>query len=204
MSIPTTIQQFFHKDIVLEDDRVLLRPLEESDIIHLAPYALHEPDIWQYSLVRPADEESMKAYVHNAVAARKEGREYAFIVFDKPSGSYVGSTRFYDIQPLHKSLQLGYTWYAKAQQGTGLNKHCKYLLLSFAFEQLGIERVELRADTRNARSIAAMQRIGCTIEGTLRSHCLTADGSRRDSIVLSILKEEWLKDKKEQLQQQLR
>ncbi|MNS32068.1 putative ribosomal N-acetyltransferase YdaF [compost metagenome] len=190
-------------DVVLEDERVRLRPLEESDIQYFIPYVLNEPDIWQYSLVRPSDEESMTAYVHNAVTARTEGREYPFIVFDKQTGTYVGSTRFYDIQPQHRSLQLGYTWYAKAQQGTGLNKHCKYLLLSFAFEQWGIERVELRADTRNARSIAAMQRIGCTIEGTLRSHCLTADGSRRDSIVLSILKEEWLNGKKEQLQQQL-
>lgn len=192
------------KEFVLEDERVLLRPLQESDYDYLVPYALYEPEIWQYSLVSPTSDVLMKQYIDAALQGRAAGREYPFIVFDKPSGTYVGSTRFYDIQPAHKSLQLGYTWYAKAQQGTGLNKHCKFLLLSFAFEQLGMERVEFRANSHNARSLAAMKRIGCTIEGVLRSHCVTSDGSRRDSVVLSILKEEWLHEKKEQLLQQLR
>ena len=81
--------------------------------------------------------------------------------------------------------------YGKRFQGTGLNKHCKYLLLEFAFEQLNMERVEFRADNQNLRSIAAMKSIGCTQEGVLRSNTYKSDGTRRDSIVLSILKEEW-------------
>ena len=112
-------------------------------------------------------------------------------MLDKQTGAYAGSTRFYDIQSAFGTAQLGYTWYGKAFQGTGLNKHCKFLLLRFAFETCGLERVEFCADANNARSIAAMKRIGCTVEGMLRSHMPDADGGRRSSIVLSILRDEW-------------
>ena len=125
------------------------------------------------------------------MAAKASGIEYPFIVFDKRTNEYAGSTRFYDIQPANKVLQIGYTWYGKKFQGTGLNKNCKLLLLSFAFEELGMERVEFRADNRNEKSIAAMKGIGCVAEGVLRSHAVTPAGARRDSIVLSILKNEW-------------
>ena len=135
--------------------------------------------------------ESLDNYIQLALEERKMGKSYPFVVFDKQSGTYAGATRFYDIQPAFKTLQLGYTWYGKAFQGTGINKHCKYLLLTFAFETLGIERVEFRADNQNYRSIAAMKSIGCTVEGVLRSHLPNQTGGRRNSIVLSILKEEW-------------
>jgi RimJ/RimL family protein N-acetyltransferase len=175
----------------LEDDRVLLRPLVETDFEYLLPFALNEPDTWNYSLTSAAGEDGMRAYVKAAVNGRATGKEYPFIIFDKASGEYAGSTRFYDIQPAYQTLQLGYTWYGEKFRGTGLNKHCKFLLLQFAFDQLGIERVEFRADGRNERSIAAMKSIGCTVEGVLRSHTPLTDGTRRDSIVLSILKSEW-------------
>ncbi|HVZ97023.1 MAG TPA: GNAT family protein [Chitinophagaceae bacterium] len=176
---------------VLEDDCVLLRPLTPEDANILLVYARNEPDIWRYSAVPVAGEENFRRYLATALEARQSGREYPFIVFDKRSGQYAGSTRFYDIQPANQSLQLGYTWYGKAFQRTGLNRHCKYLLLNFAFEQLGMLRVEFRADTRNERSIQAMKAIGCTVEGILRSTMPNAAGGRRDSIILSILKDEW-------------
>ena len=110
---------------------------------------------------------------------------------------------FYDIQAAFKTLQLGYTWYGKDFQGTGLNKHCKFLLLSFAFEQAGMERVEFRADNNNERSIAAMKSIGCKVDGILRGNMPTRDGGRRDSIVLSILKDEWFSNVKEKLKEKL-
>ena len=119
-------------------------------------------------------------------------------MYDKKYGSFAGSTRFYDVQVNNLTTQLGYTWYGSNFQGTGLNKNCKLLLLTFAFETIGFERVEFRADNNNARSIAAMKSIGCTVEGVLRSNCSAPDG-RRDSIVLSILKDEWHKSVKERL-----
>jgi len=102
-----------------------------------------------------------------------------------------------------QTIQLGYTWYGKQFQGTGLNKHCKFLLLQFAFEKMGMERVEFRADNNNKKSIAAMKSIGCQIEGVLRSHLPTLDGTRRDSIVLSILKDEWMNGGKTALKEKL-
>jgi RimJ/RimL family protein N-acetyltransferase len=103
-----------------------------------------------------------------------------------------------------KSTQLGYTWYSKKVWGTGLNQHCKFLLLQFAFDQIGFERVEFRADNNNKRSIAAMQKIGCTIEGVLRNHLPMPNGTRRDSIVLSILQQEWINKLKQNLGAQLK
>jgi N-acetyltransferase len=192
------------KNYTLEDERVLLRPLQQEDYIHLLPFSLNEPDLWKYSLITPAGEEGLQNYLNITFQARREGKEYPFIVFDKLTHEYAGSTRFYDIQNELQTLQLGYTWYGKKFQGTGLNKHCKYLLLSFAFETIGMERFELRADNNNARSIAAMRSIGCKVDGILRSNMPTREeGRRRDSIVLSILKDEWFGEVKDRLAKQL-
>ena len=193
----------FSNDYVLEDERALLRPLEADDYEILLPFALQEPELWKYSLVSPAGATGMQSYVLQALKEREEGKEYAFIVYDKAATQYAGCTRFYDIQLQYRTLQLGYTWYGKAFQQTGLNRHCKYLLLSFAFEDMGMERVEFRADNNNIRSINAMKAIGCTVEGVLRSHTPNYNGTRRDSIVLSILKEEWFGRVKEQLQSKM-
>lgn len=189
---------------MLEDERVLLRPLQTDDVENLQRFAYEEPELWKYSMVNPATSQGgMQAYIHQALAAKNEGKEYPFIVFDKVANEYAGSTRFYDINLPFEYMQLGYTWYGKAFQRTGLNRHCKYLLLQFAFETIGLARVEFRADTRNARSIAAMKAIGCIEEGVMRSNMPLASGGRRDSIILSILKKEWFEKVKNGLQQKI-
>jgi RimJ/RimL family protein N-acetyltransferase len=192
-----------HAQYRLEDERVLLRPLNVTDDEHLLPFALHEQETWQYSHQAAFGADGLSEYISSALAGRVTGKEYPFIVYDKKTGKYAGSTRFYDIQPQNSSLQLGYTWYGKDFRGTGLNKHCKFLLLQFAFEELGMERVEFRADARNERSIAAMKSIGCTVEGIMRSNVPTRDGGRRDSIILSILKSEWENGVKQRLKDRL-
>lgn len=192
-----------HENYILEDDCVLLRPLTKDDCGNLLIYAQNEPELWKYATTEVAGEENFKTYIDTALAARESGKEYPFVVFDKRTGKYAGSTRFYDIQAANRTLQLGYTWYGKKFQGTGLNRHCKFLLLQFAFETLGMLRVEFRADNSNARSIAAMKSIGCVEEGVLRQHMSKPDGTRRDSIVLSILQQEWELGVKERLQKQL-
>ena len=181
----------FEKDIVLENEKVRLRPLQASDIDHLLVFATTETSLWQYSLSDAAGPENMQRYLDNALAKRKAKDSYPFIVFDKISQVYAGSTRFYDYQKTHNTVQLGFTWYGKAFWGTHVNKNCKFLMLEFAFGHLGLERVEFRADNSNKRSIAAMQSIGCTVEGVLRSNCAAHKNGRRDSIILSILKHEW-------------
>jgi len=192
------------KNYILEDDRVMLRPLQPEDTVYLLPFALNEPELWKFSLVSAAGEAGLRNYLNITFNARDEGKEYPFIVFDKVANEYAGSTRFYDIQNELQTLQLGYTWYGKKFQGTGLNKHCKYLLLSFVFERIGMERFELRADNNNTRSIAAMKSIGCKVDGVLRSNMPTREeGRRRDSIVLSILKNEWFGEVKKELGKKL-
>lgn len=200
----STISQFdFSSDYVLEDERVILRPLRFSDAELLVQYVQSEPELWQFSLVAIQKPEDLKGYIQTAIQGRNDKNSYSFIVFDKITNTYVGSTRFYDIQLGFETTQLGYTWYSKKVWGTGLNQHCKFLLLQFAFEKMNFKRVEFRADNNNKRSIAAMQKIGCTVEGVLRSHLPKPDGSRRDSIVLSITIEEWDSSVKKVLQAQL-
>jgi N-acetyltransferase len=186
-------------EYILENDVVLLRPLTANDYEHLLPFALNEPNLWTFSLISPAGADGMKDYIAAAIDGRAKGLEYPFIVFDKRTQQYAGSTRFYDIQMHNKSMQLGYTWYGKGFQGTGLNKNCKLLLLQFAFETLGLERIEFRADNNNETSKAAMRSIGCVEEGVLRSHVSTYTSLRRNSIILSILKDEWESGVKEKL-----
>jgi RimJ/RimL family protein N-acetyltransferase len=181
----------FTESYQLENSCVLLQPLQRIHAENLLHFALEEPEIWIYSLVPVAGEQNLQNYISQALDARSLQKEYPFAVFDKRTSEYAGSTRFYDIQVANKVLQLGYTWYGKKFQGTGLNKHCKYLLLEFAFEKLGMERVEFRADNNNTRSVAAMKSIGCKVDGVLRSNMPMPNGGRRDSIVLSILKPEW-------------
>ena len=194
----------FSQEYSLENERVILRPLTIKDFSLLENYVTSEPDLWQYSLVAIKNPQDLEKYIHDAVEARKHKTAYPFIVFDKLKQTYVGVTRFYDIQLANNTTQLGYTWYSKKVWGTGLNQHCKFLLLQFALDEMGFERVEFRADNNNKRSIAAMQKIGCTIEGVLRNHLPLPNGTRRDSIVLSILKEEWMAKLKQSLQAQLK
>lgn len=192
------------QEYVLENERVLLRPLKKEDYSFLLPFALNEADLWHFSLVSAAGERGLEHYMQLALDARDAGKEYAFTVYDKIKQSYAGSTRFYDINIPFQTLQLGYTWYGHNFQGTGLNKQCKFLMLSFAFEHAGMERVEFRADNENARSIAAMKSIGCKVDGVLRANMPKRQGGRRDSIVLSVLKEEWFGGVKTMLAGKLR
>jgi len=194
----------FETDIILENERVLLRPLALTDGSLLAHYVNEEPELWNYSLAAIHNSADLENYIQTAIEARLNKTAYAFIVFDKLLNDYVGCTRFYDIQLAFQTTQIGYTWYSKKCWGTKLNENCKYLLLEYAFDQMGFERVEFRADNNNKRSIAAMQKIGCTIEGVLRNHLPMPNGKRRDSIVLSILKEEWNTSLKQSLLAQLK
>ena len=192
----------FTQPLKLENERLILRPLEQNDFASLLPFSENEPDLWNFSLTPAAGAKNLQAYIDTALASRDKLQAYPFVVFDKRTQQIAGSTRFYDIQIVHNVLSLGYTWYGKEFQRTGLNRNCKYLMLSYAFDTLGVDRVEFRADLRNAKSIRAMKQIGCTQEGVLRSNCSAVNG-RRDSIVLSILKPEWDQKVKMELQAKL-
>ncbi|MFI5171960.1 MAG: GNAT family N-acetyltransferase [Chitinophagales bacterium] len=193
----------FETEYELENDAVLLRPLKLSDLDNLISFAITEPELWKYSIDAIAGEKNFKIYIEKAIDGRVQQKDYPFIVFDKRKGKYAGSTRFYDIQINNAALKIGYTWYGKDFQGTGLNKNCKYLLLEFAFEKMKMNRVAFEANNNNQKSIAAMKSIGCTVEGVLREVVLNYDGTKRDNIILSILKKEWDDSVKDNLRTRL-
>lgn len=187
----------------LDNERVQLSPLQLSDFSHLLPYACAEQELWQYSVANPAGAEGLENYLDAALAGRQGGREYPFVVYDKLTMEYAGSTRIHEINVNTGCLQIGYTWFGRRFHGTGLNRHCKYLMLSFVFDTLGFHRVEFRADHMNARSINALKSLGCVEEGILRGNGIRQDGARRDTIVFSILKQEWDNNVKASLETRL-
>ncbi|AQX11292.1 GCN5 family acetyltransferase [Elizabethkingia meningoseptica] len=191
----------FNKEYILENERVLLSPMKEDDFNRLLEFSENEPEIWDYSTLYSyaAGKDNLKKYIDFALDSREKNLAYPFIVYDKLKNRVAGSTRFYNINLDQKILEIGYTWYGKDFQGTGLNKNCKYLLLEFAFDILEMERVGFIADNSNQKSIMAMKSIGCQVEGVLRNNVVKKNGSRRDSIILSILKNEWLDSVKEHL-----
>ncbi len=193
----------FDTDYVLQNNVALLQPLVYEDRQQLWPFVLHEPQIWRYSLVAIKDAADLDTYLHHALYERNNRNAYAFSVIDKRTGLFAGCTRLYDVQLTHGTCLLGYTWYGSQFWGSGLNKHCKYLLLQFVFETMQLQRVEIRADVHNLRSIAAIKRIGFQEEGILRSHLALPNGQRRSSAMFSMLQQEWHEWGKAALWQQL-
>ena len=181
----------FEKEIILEDDRVKLRPLLPSDLDNLLPPAASDEKLVQYSPKPIHTKELMTEYIKTALADRTTHDRYAFTIFDKQANAYAGSTSFLFVSNYNLRLEIGHTWLGTGFQKTGLNRHCKFLLLSYAFDELGFERVEFKTDERNNASRTAIEKIGGKLEGILRSHTLMNDGFRRNSVYYSILKSEW-------------
>lgn len=193
----------FNKNYILENEWVRLEPLQLSDFDKLLPYSENEPEILEFNSGGADGKENLEKYISNAILQRETEKEYPFIVFDKAAQMYVGSTRFYAILIENKTIEIGYTWYGKKYQGSGINKNCKYLLLEFAFEKLNMERVAFAANSKNNRSLNAMKGIGCVVEGVLRNCSTDANGNRIDIARLSILKNEWNENVKSKLKKSI-
>lgn len=181
-----------NRPTILEDTRVLLRPLSETDFEHLLDISEREPENWTFGLQSAAGANNLKKYIETALEGSREGHSYPFILFDKKTSAYAGSTRYYQINLAQKRLAIGYSWIGNEFKQTGLNTHVKYLMLTHAFDELSMERVEFMADTENLSSIKSILSLGAQREGTLRSHAFRLNGTRRDTAVFSILKQEWL------------
>ncbi|MBS1568016.1 MAG: GNAT family N-acetyltransferase [Bacteroidetes bacterium] len=181
----------FEKEIVLEDAVALLRPARAEDATALLDVAIRDKDLLQYSPKPIHTPELLRAYMDRAVAMRKRHERYTFTVFDKRRNAFAGSTSFLNISDPDDRLEIGATWYGKEFQRTGLNRHCKYLLMDFAFGELGAERVEFRTDERNQASRRAIEGIGGRFEGMLRHHMLMHDGFRRNTVCYGMLRPEW-------------
>lgn len=178
------------EDVVLEDDVVRLEPLQANHLQALWPAASYE-SIWAVTTTRIQNVQDLEAYIAQALATKNAGTAYPFAVYYKPQQRFVGSTRFGNISVADLRAELGWTWYHPEVHGIGVNTHAKYLLLTHAFETLGLNRVEFKTDERNLRSRAAIKKIGGVQEGIFRKHMILPDGHIRNSVYFSIINDDW-------------
>jgi RimJ/RimL family protein N-acetyltransferase len=177
--------------VTLEGKVVRLEPLALSHAADMT-VAARDEDIWRYMLYGTIRSQAdMRLWVEDMLERQKAGTDLPFAVIHLASGRVAGATRYLDIRPAHRSLEIGGTWYGTEFQRTAVNTECKYLLLTHAFEILGCIRVQFKADARNEHSLRALERIGAVREGVLRNHMILEDGSYRDSVYYSILNREW-------------
>jgi RimJ/RimL family protein N-acetyltransferase len=181
----------WHTPVTLAGNVVRLEPLSEAHVPGLTAVG-SDDRIWRLMLYgKICNEADMRAWVLDMLSRQVAGTDLPFAVVHLASGRLAGATRFMEMRPEHKGLEIGGTWYGLEFQHTAVNTECKYLLLKYAFETLGCVRVQLKADARNERSIRAIERIGAVREGILRNHYILQDGKLRDSAYFSILDREW-------------
>ena len=177
--------------VTLTGKFVRLEPLAETHIPDLAKVGL-EPEIWRYMRYGKVEtEEQLGAWVGEVLKLQEQGTDLPFTVIHLASGAAIGCTRYLHIDHPNRSLEIGGTWYGLAYQGTQVNTECKYLLIKHAFETLDCIRVWLKTDLRNHRSQHAIERLGAVKEGVLRNHMILPNGTIRDSVVYSLIPEEW-------------
>ena len=170
---------------------VRLEPLSEKHIDDLVT-AGQDPRIWEYMVYGYlGNQGAMRAWVEMLLRWQAQGTDLPFAVIHLDSDRAIGGTRYLEIRPTHRGLEIGGTWYAPFYQHTAVNTECKYLLLSHAFDHLGCVRVQFKTDARNLRSQTAIERLGAVKEGVLRQHIVTPSGYLRDSVYYSILDHEW-------------
>ena len=182
--------------IVLEGKHVRLEPMTETHISGLAAIGVGQSfwDFMVYGNITTA--EDMAGWVKDILARAEKGTDLPFAVIHLASGRVAGATRYLNIMPKDRGLEIGGTWYGTEFRRTAVNTECKYLLLRHAFETLGCIRVQLKTDLRNERSQKAIERIGAVREGVLRNHMILPDGYYRHSVFYSILDTEWPQVKK--------
>lgn len=153
--------------------------------------AAQSKEIWLYTLDQPQTAEAMRDYILRALQDRDDKSAIPFVVRHRETNRFIGCTRYVNIAPLRRGLEIGFTWYAPQFWRTAVNSECKYLLLKHAFETLRYIRVEFQTMSENVRSRAAILRLGAMEEGRLRSRMVRRNGQRFDSIFFSILDNEW-------------
>jgi RimJ/RimL family protein N-acetyltransferase len=177
--------------VTLSGRIVRLEPLSEAHISSLAKVGLEE-DIWRYMRYGKVETvEQLSNWVRELIDLQALGTDLPFAVISLISGNAIGCTRYMQIDPPNRSLEIGGTWYGLDYQRTQVNSECKYLLLKHAFEKLECIRVWFKTDLRNLHSQRALERLGAVKEGVLRNHMILPDGYIRDSVVYSILPNEW-------------
>jgi RimJ/RimL family protein N-acetyltransferase len=181
--------------VVLNGKLIRLEPLAELHFPHLIAIGT-DPSIWAHLPFDGSRDHVLRQELGTALLNRAYGRQYPFTIIRQSDNRVIGSTRFFDLFPEHKKLEIGWTWYAPEVWGMGYNIECKLLLFAFCFEVLDVNRVQLKTRTGNVRSRKAIEKVGGVFEGVLRRDRVMPDGSVKDTIVYSVIKEEWPELKK--------
>lgn len=169
------------------DHWVTLEPLTQE---HASEIVAATDDVRPLWLTSAPTAETADEWVAGRLAAQRPDTGLTFVVRDT-AGRLIGSSSYCHVDPANRRLEIGYTWYVQAVRRSGVNTECKLLMLGHAFDELGCVAVEFRTHFFNSTSRAAIERLGAKLDGVLRSHQLLADGSRRDTVVYSILDIEW-------------
>ena len=180
----------FVEPITLAGEHASLEPLGREHEDALARAAA-DGELWRLWYTSIAPPEKMAEYIATALDMRERLGAMPFVVREKPSGDIVGCTRYFNVDETNRRLEIGYTWYSKRVQRGPINTECKLLLLTHAFEKLQCIAVEFRSHWFNHASRTAIARLGAKQDGVLRNHQLSADGSKRDTVVFSIIDGEW-------------
>lgn len=182
---------FWCTPVTLTGKFVRLEPMTEAHVPGLAEVGLDDR-IWEHMLYgRVQTDADMRVWVLDILNRQAQGTDLAFAAVHLASGRVAGATRYLNMSPPNRSLEIGGTWYGLEFQRTVVNTECKYLLLKYAFETLDCIRVQFKADARNVPSLHAIERIGAKREGVLRNHLILPDGRYRDSVFYSIIDSEW-------------
>lgn len=176
--------------VTLEGKRVLLEPLTLAHLPELELIAF-DPDLWRNVHTPMVTKADLLTYVEGVLGQQRACTALPWVIRQKSSGRIIGCTRYMDIQPQHRALEIGASWLIREFHGTGTNAEVKYLQLRHAFENLRANRVALKTHHENLRSQAAMRAIGATQEGIFRNHMIMADGSLRHTVWFSIICEDW-------------
>ncbi len=177
-------------DLVLSGQHVRLVPMQMEHVSGLVE-AASVGKLWELPFTSVPNPKQMASATKKAIANRVQGSEFPFVVICASTGRVLGTTRYYRIEPTHRNLSIGYTWYAEDVQRSGVNSECKYLLLEHAFERMSCMSVQWHTDHRNKRSQAAIRRLGAKLEGVLRNDKIMPDGAIRHTYCYSMLSDEW-------------
>jgi len=176
--------------VTLTGTNVILEPLALEHLEGIQS-AVKDGELWKLWFTSVPSPEIAEATIKTALDLRENVGWMPFVVREKSTGKVIGSTRYCNVDEVNQRLEIGYTWYAESYQRTAVNTECKYLLLTHAFEKLDAIAVEFRTHWHNLKSRAAIARLGAKLDGVLRNHQKSADGTYRDTVVFSIINLEW-------------
>lgn len=181
---------------ILTGNIVELQPMQPYHFTELEALA-KDARIWQHYVFDGTNSANFRTALQAGLTEKEKGTQFPFVIYHKADNKLIGGTRYLDIQPAHRKLEIGWTWLHPDYWGTPVNLECKLLLLTFAFEQLQAVRVQLKTDENNIRSRKAIEKIGGRFEGILRNDMLRENGTHRNSAYYSIIDTEWPDAKKQ-------